>query len=130
MKVFKRSLIGILAAVVLTVSSTPGWAADNAFRNIFEDALYGGLAGTLVGGALLAFTSKPGNHLDYLSFGAAAGVLAGSAYGVTMSVKSLVAVEDGNLQFALPTIIPELKETGAKGASALVLKAELIRGTF
>lgn len=130
MKHCKRSMMVILSTVLLASMSVPCSAAENAFRDIFENAFYGGLAGTLVGGALLVFTHKPADHLDYLSYGAAGGVLAGAAYGVAKSAKSLVAIEDGTVKFAMPTIMPELRETNLKGGASLMLKAELIRGNF
>ena len=130
MKTLKRSMIILLSTCLLTSWSVPCIAADNAFRDLFENSLYGGLAGTLVGGALLVFTKKPSDHLDYLAVGAATGVLAGVTYSLVKQSRSLVAIEDGNVKLAMPTIIPEFQETGVKGASSLMLKAELIRGKF
>ena len=120
----------LLSTCLLTSLTVPCSAADNAFKDLFESSMYGGLAGTLVGGALLAFTHKPSNHLDYLAYGAATGVLAGVTYSVVKQSRSLVAVEDGNVKLAIPTVIPELQDNGAKGLSLIMLKAELIRGKF
>jgi hypothetical protein len=83
-----------------------------------------------VGGAFIAFTHKPKDHLDYLAFGAATGVLGGVTYSVVKQTMSLASLEDGNVKFALPTIMPEFQETGTKGVSSLMLKAELFRGKF
>ena len=130
MKALKRSLIILLTACLLTCWAVPSFASDNAFRDLFENTLYGGLAGALVGGAFLAFTKKPSDHLDYLAVGAATGVLAGVTYSVVKQSRSLVAIEDGNVKLAMPTIIPELQDNGAKGMSIVSLKAELIRGKF
>jgi hypothetical protein len=130
MKILKRSLIILLSTCLLTSLTVPCSAADNAFKDLFESSLYGGLAGTLVGGALLAFTHKPSDHLDYLAVGAATGVLAGVTYSVVKQSRSLVAIEDGNVKLAMPTILPELQDNGAKGMSLVMLKAELIRGKF
>ncbi|HXC92597.1 MAG TPA: hypothetical protein VN652_01185, partial [Geobacteraceae bacterium] len=115
MKTLKRSIIILLSTCLLTSLAVPCIAADNVFRDLFENSLYGGLAGTLVGGALLAFTKKPSDHLDYLAVGAATGVLAGVTYSVVKQSRSLVAIEDGNVKLAIPTVIPELQETGTKG---------------
>jgi len=123
-------MIILLSTLLLTSWAVPSFASDNAFRDLFENSLYGGLAGTLVGGALLVFTKKPSDHLDYLAVGAATGVLAGVTYSVVKQSRSLVAIEDGNIKLAMPTVIPEFQETGVKGASSLMLKAELIRGKF
>ena len=130
MKKFKRSMIIILSICLLASWTVPCSAADNAFRDLFESTLYGGLAGTLVGGALLAFTHKPSDHLDYLAYGAATGVLAGVTYSVVKTSKSLMTLEDGNVKLAMPTIIPELQENGTKGMASVMMKAELIKGKF
>lgn len=130
MKTLKRSIIILLSTCLLTSLAVPSIAADSAFRDLFENSLYGGLVGTLVGGALLAFTHKPSDHLDYLAVGAATGVLAGVTYSVVKQSRSLVAIEDGNVKLAIPTVIPELQETGAKGMTLVMLRAELIRGRF
>jgi hypothetical protein len=130
MKTLKRSMIILLSTCLLTSWAVPCTASDNAFRDLFENSLYGGLAGTLVGGALLVFTKKPSDHLEYLAVGAATGVLAGVTYSVVKQSRSLVAIEDGNVKLAMPTILPELQDNGAKGMSLVMLKAELIRGKF
>src|SRR5690349_17674746 len=130
MKTLKRSAIILLSTCLLTSWTVPCIAADNIFKELFENTLYGGLAGTLVGGAFLAFTKKPSDHLDFLAAGAATGVLAGVTYSVVKQSRSLVAIEDGKVKLAIPTVIPELQETGAKGMSLVMLRAELIRGKF
>ncbi len=127
---FKRVVMVVLSAVLLTSWSVPCSAEDSAFKNIFENAFYGGLAGTLVGGALLAFTKKPGDHLDYLSVGAASGVLAGAAYGLVKSSRAFAEIDNGTVKLAMPTIMPEFQEANARGASSVMFKAELIRGKF
>jgi hypothetical protein len=126
----KRALLITLCASLLTSFALPCSAAESAFRDLFENTLYGGLAGTLVGGALLAFTHKPGDHLEYLSYGAASGVIAGVAYSIVKQTSALVSLEDGSVRFAMPTIVPELRTNSTNGTSALMLKAELIRGEF
>ncbi|HEY5976201.1 MAG TPA: hypothetical protein VIU41_15820 [Geobacteraceae bacterium] len=100
-------------------------------REVFEDALYGGLAGTLISAAVLAFTHSPGDHMDYLAYGAATGVLAGTAFGIfKVTSRSLAEYENGRVRFALPTVIPDLQEATVRGPATLALKAELFRGTF
>lgn len=127
MKSLKRS-----AAIALTLifMATPCLAAENAFKNIFEDAFYGGLVGGLVGAALLAFTDKPSDHLDYMAYGAAGGVLVGAAYGTITTTRSLAEYEKGQVKFSMPTIRPEFREGNVKGQTTMVAVAELIRGKF
>lgn len=119
-------------AIVLTLvfMATPCLAAENAFKTVFEDSLYGGLAGGLVGAALLVFTNKPADHLDYIAYGAAGGVLVGAAYGVVTTSRSFAEIEKGKVKFAIPTIKPEFREGNVKGQTTLVAVAELIRGKF
>jgi hypothetical protein len=130
MQRFKRTLIIAISVLTLTSLSVPCSAADSAFRDLFDNALYGGLVGTLVGGALLVFTNKPSDHLDYLSIGAASGVLAGVAYTVARPAKSLLAFENGNVKIAVPSVTPEIQGNSAKGFAGVMLKAELISGRF
>jgi hypothetical protein len=130
MKRFKRTLTLMVTVLLLTSLTVPCSAAESSFRELFENTLYGGLVGTLVGGALLVFTSKPSDHLDYLSIGAASGVLAGVAYTVARPAKSMIAVENGNVKIALPAITPEFQENNSKGLAGMILKAELLSGTF
>ena len=126
MQSFKR---GAVLAVTFLFLANPCLAADNAFRTIFQDVFYGGLSGALVGAAVLAFTDKPSDHLDYIGYGAAAGVLVGATYGAVTTTRSLAEVENGEVKFSMPTIIPELREHDS-GHKAIVAKAELIRGRF
>lgn len=127
---FKRTLMIVISAAMLSSLSVPCSAEDTAFRDLFGNAMYGGLVGTLVGGALLVFTNTPSDHLDYLSIGAASGVLAGVAYTAVRPAKSLIAIENGNVKIALPAIIPDFQGSSAKGLTGMMLKAELISGSF
>lgn len=132
-----RSFTLLLAAVLMTTIAVPSFAADdheslerNPFKEIFTNSIYGGLAGTVVGGALLAFTRKPADHLDRLAYGAAAGALLGAGYGVVKATRPLMEVEDGKVKFAMPTIMPDIKEPNSKGKTSIVVMAEFLRGTF
>lgn len=123
-------LIALMTLVGMLGVATSAWADDNAFRTTFESAFYGGAVGTLVGAALMVFTHKPADHLDYMGYGAAVGVLAGTAYGVAKSSRSLASIENGNLKIAMPTIIPELVESPGTRQTTLSWRADILRGTF
>ncbi len=127
MKNLMKKMTMVFAALFSFCWSVPCHAAESAFKEIFTDSLYGGLTGTLVGGAIMAFAKKPTDHLDYLGYGAAVGVLTGAAYGIG---KAMVELERGKVSFSIPTIIPDFGETNSKGQAPLTVTANLIRGKF
>jgi len=129
MKTSQRSLLVGVIILLLTVWCTP-CKADDAFEGIFRNAVYGGLVGGLVGAALLVFTHKPGDHLDYIGFGAAGGVLAGVAYGAVKTTRALAEVENGKVKLAVPTIIPDYVPARTRGEGGVILTAEVLRGRF
>lgn len=130
MKRFKKN-IALVTLLSILCASTSAFADDNAFRDTFQSAFYGGAVGALVGAALLVFTKKPADHLDYMGFGAAAGVLAGTAYGVVKTTsRSLASLENGSLKIAMPTIIPDLTESPVTKQTVLSFRADILRGTF
>jgi hypothetical protein len=123
----KRS---VAIVVTLLFMATPCLAEENAMKTIFQDAFYGGLAGGLVGAALLAFADKPADHLQNIGIGAGVGVLVGATYGAVVTSKSFAEYENGKVKFAMPTIRPEFREGNSKGQSTIVAMAEILRGKF
>ena len=129
MKFFPR-LTALLTLCAMLASASLACADDNVFREAFQDAFYGGAVGTLVGAALLAFTKKPANHLDYMAYGGATGILAGAAYGLTKSARSLATIDKGNIKIAMPTITPDLMDSPSTKQTIVTWRADIIRGTF
>src|SRR5512136_737644 len=102
MKKIKRLAMLILATILPMTWAVPCFAVESAYKEIFQDSLYGGLTGSLIGAAVMAFTKRPGNHLDYMGYGAAGGVIAGAALGVVRVAKSLAEMdEQGKVRFAI-----------------------------
>jgi hypothetical protein len=129
MKRFRTTIL--LATVVAFCSAVTSASADEAtFREIFRDALYGGAAGTLVGAAVMVFTKKPADHLEYMGYGAASGVLLGAAYGMVRSSMALASIDNGSIRIAIPTIIPDVSESPGNGQTKVTWRTELLRGTF
>jgi len=125
-----KKMAACITLLSLLSASTSAFADDNAFRDTFQSAFYGGAVGALVGAALLVFTKKPADHLDYMGFGAAAGVLAGTAYGIGKATRSLASIENGSIKIAMPTIIPDLSESPVTKQTVLSFRADILRGTF
>lgn len=123
-------IICLMILVSMLSTATASFAADNAFKEIFQDAFYGGAAGALVGAAFMAFTKKPADHLENMGIGAGVGILAGTAYGVTKSARSLAEIDNGRVRIAMPTIIPDLVESSVTKQTTITWRAEILRGTF
>jgi len=77
----------------------------------------------------MAFTRKPGQHLEYMAYGAAGGAVAGGAYGLFKSQTSLVAFEGDKVSIDVPLIMPDVQEKGVRGTNVTIM-AELISGKF
>ncbi len=120
----------IFAAVLPMTWAAPCFALESAFREIFQDSLYGGLTGSLIGAAVMAFNKRPGNHLDDMGYGAAGGVIAGAALGAVRVAKSLAEMdEQGKVRFAIPLVIPDIHDT-SRAQNALTINTQLLSGKF
>lgn len=129
MKKLKKLVAALTMASLLTTASS-AFAADDTIREVFTDAFYGAAIGGLVGGAFMVFKTKPLDHLNYIAYGAASGVLVGTAYGLAKSARAFAEVENGRVKMAFPSITPDLVESPSTGRTTVAWKAELIRGTF
>ena len=127
MNKFKVFISTIFSTTFLLLIQVPCHAAETAFKEIVQDSLYGGFAGTVLGAAVMAFSRKPGDHMEYMAYGAAAGVLGGAAYGYFTS-RALVEVDKGKVKFAIPTVMPDVKDSSRK--SSLIVTTEFIKGNF
>lgn len=123
-------VITLLTLVTLLSSTSTVFADDNAFRETFRSAFYGGAAGSLVGAALMVFTKKPADHLDYIAYGAASGIIAGTVYGAVKTSRSLAEYENGKVRFAIPAVVPDLTENPATRQTNVTWRASLFSGTF
>lgn len=125
-----RILVAVMTLVSLVSTTSSAFASDETIREVFTDAFYGAAIGGLVGGAIMVFKTKPLDHLNYIAYGAATGVLAGTAYGLARSARAFAEVDNGRVKIAFPTVIPELVVSPASGQTKVAWKADLIRGTF
>jgi integral membrane sensor domain MASE1 len=125
-----KKIVAVMMLVSLLSTTSSAFAADDTLREVFTDAIYGAAIGGLVGAAFTVFQTKPLDHLNYVGYGAAAGVLVGTALGLAKSARAFAEVENGRVKIALPTIVPELLVSPASGQTTVAWKAELLRGTF
>jgi uncharacterized membrane protein YebE (DUF533 family) len=129
MKRFNK-IFAILTLVSMLGATTSAFAEENAFRTTFESAFYGGAVGAMVGAALMVFTKKPADHLINIGYGAATGVLAGTAYGVAKTSRSLASIDNGSIKIAVPTIMPDLIGSPTTRQTIVTWRADILRGTF
>ncbi len=93
-----RTLIAVMTLVSLLSTASSAFASDDTLREVFTDAFYGAAIGGLVGGAIMVFQRKPLDHVNFIAYGAASGVLAGTAYGLAKSARAFAEVENGTCQ--------------------------------
>lgn len=125
-----RKFVAVMTLVSLLSTASSAFAADDTLREVFTDAFYGAAIGGLVGGAFMVFTKKPLDNLNYVAYGAASGILVGTAYGLVTSARAFAEVENGRVKVAFPTVTPELAVSPASGQTTVAWRADLIRGTF
>ncbi|QEM69069.1 hypothetical protein FO488_13475 [Geobacter sp. FeAm09] len=124
-----RKIVSMIVISSLLLGAIPASAVDQALQETFQDALYGVMIGTLVGGATVAFTKKPAKHLVNFGIGAGCGAIGGTIFGLAKAVKTLAEVEDGKVKFAMPTIVPEFVDSPA-ASNKLALSVGLLRITY
>ncbi|MBI3807160.1 MAG: hypothetical protein HY281_06545 [Nitrospirae bacterium] len=105
----KRMLsVFLILAMVVFSAGRAGAAEDHGLENIFKDAYYGAAIGGILGAAVMVFTDRPADHFNYIAYGLAGGVIAGTVYGMANQTRSLADMESGKLTFRLPR--PEIQE--------------------
>lgn len=125
-----RQIMAVIAIISFLSVTSSAHADENTLKEVFQDAFYGAGIGALVGGAFMVFTKKPADHFDYIGYGLAAGVLAGTAYGLAKSARALAEIDNGKVKFAVPTIIPDLVESPSTSQTTVMWHANILRGTF
>ena len=113
----RRARAAWTAAVcaLLIAIATPARAGgqDTTVPDVLVDGFYGGVIGALVGTAVMALTNHPGDHLSYISTGAAVGVIAGTIYGLTRAAnRALVEVDRGRVTWNVPSVTTGLSDEG------------------
>lgn len=102
---FKRSVVALLfISIVLSATAGMAHAEDLPIAAILENGFYGGVIGSLLGTASIAFTDEPSDHLNFIAKGAAYGVFAGTIFGMYQLKDYFVSIEGGKLDLAVPVI--------------------------
>ncbi len=125
-----KEMVVMMICLSFLLSASSAYAVDSTLREVFEDAFYGAGIGALIGGAFMVFTKKPADHLENIGYGAATGVLAGTAFGLAKSARALAEIDNGRVRIAVPTIIPNLVESPSTRQTTVMWQASIFRGTF
>jgi len=124
----KFSLLGALALFSLAATPAVASAADFELETVFEDSLYGGAIGALIGGGAMLISSQPSKHWDYVVTGAGVGIIAGAVYGLYTSTRSFAQLEDGKMTIGVPT--PKISLRQYEESTDLALEADLLRVNY
>jgi hypothetical protein len=127
MNSFMRKMSMVLSFFLSVCWAVPCRAAETAFKEVLDDSINGGLSGSLVGAAVMAFANKPVENLDYMAYGAATGVMVGAAYSIG---KAMVVMEKGRTKWSVPIVIPDVQDTNSNGKTPVVFMAEILHGSF
>ena len=124
-KTFKAALV---AATMAFLPMQQAMAADYEVANVMDDAFYGAGLGGMIGLGVMLLSDKPTDNWNYLTRGVGYGIIAGAAFGVYRSSKALATVDDGVIHLGVPS--PEFAFQETAGGLDLVIKTDLVRGTF
>ncbi|MFQ5454931.1 MAG: hypothetical protein ACE5EA_01855 [Nitrospirota bacterium] len=78
---YKKIVVLLLIFALIFTASSKTFAEDLPIVGILKNSLYGGVIGSILGTAVIAFTDKPSDNLNFIARGAAIGVFAGTIYG-------------------------------------------------
>lgn len=132
----RRWPIGALFLALALGLAHPGVAAadDIALQKIMRNGAYGGIVGAMIGGALLVFVNNRNDHLEFITTGAAAGVLVGVGWGVydSSSRNPYVMIEDGKVHtaFSAPRVLGGEPSVADRGRHETVVAARLVGVRF
>lgn len=105
---FKKLTTVVLVSSFLVFTSPSVSLGRDVFDTTLKGTVYGGIIGTLIGAAILAFTDKPGENLAYLAYGAGAGIIAGAAVGLAHSSRAMIEVKDKRVCLNMPEVNTEI----------------------
>lgn len=131
----RRVSIGLVLVLLAALALPKAARADDiALQKVLRNAMYGGALGALMGTAFLAFKDKPGDHLEFITIGAASGVLVGTAWGIYDSANRnpYVSIENGRIHAALaaPEVSRGAVSEADRGRTETLVTARLLGVRF
>lgn len=111
----KKALSLALILIFLTAGAGASFAGSGEV--ILKDTLYGGLIGGLLGGAWYLLDQD--EAADKIGTGIGIGIIGGFALGLT-DATATVKIENGEVMYAMPTIIMEKKNKATMYSARLL----------
>ena len=99
----KKTAVILLCGVFIFASVGMCTAGETVGSIVLVDTLYGAATGTIIGAALMLFTSEPSDHWEYIGYGTATGAIAGMMFGV-YEATAFVEMDDNTIKIAMPTV--------------------------
>ncbi|NOY52538.1 MAG: hypothetical protein GXP58_02835 [Deltaproteobacteria bacterium] len=128
----KNRMIALFVALMLVVTLLPlrpAAAEEDTMPIVLRDTVYGSLTGAFLGGLLLLTTNNKSGHWENVAYGGFVGALAGIAYGVYDTSRSLVEIDKDRITVGLPTLQTDAGRSG-KAERPTNLHADLVRWRF
>jgi len=128
----KNPLIALFVALMIAftlVAPPPAAAEEDTLPIVLRDTVYGSLTGAFLGGLLMLTTSNKSDHWENIAYGGFIGAVAGVAYGVYDTSRSLVEIDQDKITVGLPTLQADAGTPG-KSAKPTSLHADLLRWRF
>jgi len=115
-------------AAMLAFMPVQAHAGDYEVANVMDDAFYGAGLGGMVGLGLMLLSDKPTNNWNYLTRGVGFGIIAGAAFGVYRTSRSLAQMDNGEIKFGVPT--PQLAFQETPTGLDMMVSTDLFQGSF
>jgi len=115
-------------AAMLAFIPAQAQAGDYEVANVMDDAFYGAGLGAMVGLGLMLLSDKPTNNWNYLTRGVGVGIIAGAAFGVYRTSKSFAQIDNGEIEFGVPT--PQLAFQETQTGLDMMLTTDLVQASF
>ena len=99
--------ITLVLSLSMPLWARPALSTETQFLRLFKTSGYSMLYGAAIGTALLAFTKKPGQNLNYIAVGGSLGFLSGTILGTYVMVGPSLSI---GRHAQLTPSMPEVKD--------------------
>lgn len=132
MNIFKKTFLALLTVSFFLMSSQA--MAEDSLAHTVKSAIYGGVIGGLVSGAVVLISGNAGDNLGYIPTGIGAGILLGTAYGIVTSDavrdRAFGEINNGRLTIKIPSVKSTSTFDKTTQTSELIESVDLLKVRF